>query len=129
MGTRGFLLSKGLPSALLPMSAPVQRPLSSFIALAATSLITTTIPTATATLIATTTLTFTSFRLTRNGPMGVIARRTGLTRPKGALGDTPINMVVHIRLFTLFPMFGTRNPKKRWQFRPGVGGSFAGGLG
>ena len=56
-----------------------------------------------------------------NCPMGVIAWRTGFTRPKGATGDTPINTVVHIRLFTLFPMFGTRNPNGRWPFRPGVG--------
>ena len=111
-----FFFRRGLLWALLPTSAPVRRSLSSFTALAATTLITTTNLTATATLIATTTLRFTTFRLTPNGRMGVIAWRTGLTRPKGAIGDTPINMVVHIHLFTLFPMFG------RWRFRPGVGG-------
>ena len=39
----------------------------------------------------------------------------------GAIGDTAINMVVHIRLFTLPPMFGTQNPKRTWRFRPEVG--------
>ena len=111
------------------MSWPVRRSLSSNIALAATTLITTTTTlTATTTLVTTTTLRFTTFRLTTNSPMGDIAWRTGLTGPRGAIGDTPIHMVVHIRFVTLFPMFGTLNPKGRWRFRPGFGGFLQRGL-
>ena len=45
-----------------------------------------------------------------------------LTHPRVGIGDTPINMVVHIRLLMWFPMFGTRNSKGRWRFRPGISG-------
>ena len=94
-----FFFQRGRLWALLPTSAPVRRSFSSLIALAAATL------TTTATLIATTTLRLTTFRLTRKAPMSVIAWRTRLTRPKGVIGDTAINMVVHILLFTCFPMF------------------------
>ena len=125
----GFFFQRGLLWAILPTSAPVRRSFSFFIALAATYLIRTTTLTATTTLIATTTLRLTTFELTLNGPMGVIAWRTRLTRPEGAICDTPINMVVHIRLFTLFPMLGTRNPRARCRFRPGVDRFLRRGLG
>ena len=66
-----FFFRRGRLWALLPTSAPVRRSLASFIALAAATLITTTTLITTATLIAT--LRLTTFRLTRNVPMSVIA--------------------------------------------------------
>ena len=114
----GFIFRRGCLPALLPAPAPVRRSFSSLIALAAATLSTT------ATLIATTTLNLTTLGLTRSAPMSVIALRNRLARPKGAIDDTPINMVVHLCLFSCFPMFGTRNPKGRWRFTPGVDGSF-----
>ena len=125
--SEGYFFQRGLVRALLPTSVPVRRSFSPFIT-----------PTA---LIATMTFGFTTLRLTpfdapvvflRNCPMGVIAWGIGSTRPKGAIGDTPIRTVVHIRLFTLLTMFGTRNTKGligRWRFRPGSAVFFAGGLG
>ena len=55
--------------------------------------------------------------------MGAIALGVAFTHPKGAIGDTAINTVVHIRLFTFFPIFGTQ--KANWligrlRFRPGA---------
>ena len=118
-----FFLQRGLLWALLPAILRVRRSFSPFITLAATTtLIGPTTLTATGGLMATATLMFTTFRLTPYGPMGIMAWRTWFTCPKGAIGDTRINMVVHICLFTLFPMFGTQNPMGRWRFRPGVGG-------
>ena len=118
-GARASVLSKGCPrfssfegsfSGHSYQRPSVRRSFPPFIALATTtSLVRTITLTATTTFIATTPLRFTSLRLTPNCRMGDIAQRTGLTRPKSAIGDTPINMVVHIRLFTLFPMFGTQN--------------------
>ena len=95
----GFFSQKGRLWALISTPAPVWRSIFSLIALAAATLITT------ATLIATTTLRLTTLRLTRNVPMSVIAWRINLTRPKGAIGDTPINMVVHLCSFTCFQCF------------------------
>ena len=81
-------------------------------------------------LIATTTLKFSTLKLTpfdgpiivlRNCPVGVIAWGIGFTDQNGAIGDTPINAIVHIRLFAVSPKFGIRNPNKligRWRFRP-----------
>ena len=129
----GYFFRKGLLWALPPTSAPVQRALSPSIALTATTtLIATTAFTATTTLIAATTLRFTTLRLTPNCPMGVIAWGIQFTGPKGAIGGTPINMVVHISWLTMFPMFGTRHQNgliERWRFRPGVGGFLRRGLG
>ena len=102
-----FFFRRGRLWALLPTSAPVRRSFSSLIALAAAT------PITTATLMATTALRLTTIRLTRNAPMGVIAWRIRLTSPRGAIGYIPINMVVHIHLFTCFTKFGTRNPKRK----------------
>ena len=68
--------------------------------------------------------------------MAVIAWGIGFTHPKGAIGDTSINAVVHIHVFTFFPIFGTRNPSRligRWQSRQGgqrrrIGGFVCRGL-
>ena len=104
---QAYFFRRGLLLALLPPSMPVWRSFSPFIVPAAV--------TATTTLIATTTFRSTTPRFTcfdspilflRNYSMGVIAPGMGSTTPKGAIGDIPINTVIHIHLFTLPPMFG-----------------------
>ena len=122
----GYWFRRGRLRAVLPTSPPVRRSFSPFI--------TPTALTANTTFIATTTIRFTTLRLTsfdgpilvlRNCPMGVFACGMGLTHARGAIGDNPINAVVHIRLFTFFAMFGTRNPNEligRRRCRPVVGG-------
>ena len=54
--------------------------------------------------------------------MGVIARGVRFLHPNGAICGTPVNAVLHVRVFRFPPMFGTR-------YQNGLIGTGDGGMG